>query len=193
MSANSAHAQDLKDPVLLARYDQLTSEGPGTEGMLAGFEAFATDYIEAALSAEAPCLFGCNSGFSGDGPDYTGAGYREFLARADLVLLARKLELPANALRHLERAKNLLEAQWNLHSIVRSSSESGDRKLNVLVYFGWTRYEGCSGLFPDPAELAVPLLHDIEQLRLQRPLLPDENQKLDYIDQALKKISAQNE
>lgn len=191
--AAASHAQGLKDPELLARYDELASARPDAPDAAFGFEAFAADYLAAAQSKDAPCLFGCSSGFSGDGPDYRGVGYREFLARADLVLLARKLDLPADAIEHLGAAAVLLRPQWELHASAKSDAVPDDQKRDLLIDNGWMSYEGCIGNFTYPQQLAKLLEYNAEQLRTQKTLSVSQSAKLGEIELALSQMSAENE
>ncbi|MEZ5954421.1 MAG: hypothetical protein R3C13_08980 [Hyphomonas sp.] len=188
LGAGSAHAQFLKDPELLARYESLSGASAETADIDAALDAFAVDYLRTAKSEEARCLFGCNSGYSADGPDYTGPLYREFLAHADMVALATELQAPDVALRHLDRAGRLLSDQWKLQSILRTSSEPEDLVMDVMLNVGWLSYEGCSGRFEDPSRLVGPLLTDVEELKRQGSLAPAQIRELASVEQKLQEI-----
>jgi hypothetical protein len=187
-SALSAHGQALRQPELLARYQKLIAEFDRP-----GFEEFESDYL-AELGPEGDlCLFGCSSGFSGNGPNIAGDGYREFLIHADLVTLARTLQFPLAALDHLERATNLLQLHWEscLVQEARAASDGGmDHDFHELA---WRDFAGSVAQITPPILPAMALRSEVEQLRYRGSLSTEDRQRLLLIDHALREMTAEND
>lgn len=187
MATLSAHGQALKQPELLSRYHQLMAQFDRP-----GFAAFEEDYLAELRVEGDPCLFGCNSGFSGDSPDVDGQGYREFLIRADLVALARMLHYPTSALGNLERSTELLQAYHEsyLANELRAETEKGvDERFWDAA---WKDYAGCIGTIIPPVLPATILRGEVEQLRYRVSLSDEDRQRLNSIDQTLRKMTAEN-
>ena len=188
--AATAHAQNLEDPALLARYMQLETAAWDTQGTAEAFDEFTAIYLAAAQATDHGCLFGCRSGFSGDSPDHSGAGYLEFLARTDLLSLAVKLSLTSQAVSQLSASVSLLRPQWELYSTVRSEAIPDDQKFDLLINSSWADYAGCTAVFTRPENLAESLVRELEKLRTDEALSEAQSSELDSIDQALAVMSA---
>jgi hypothetical protein len=188
MPAYATSAQVVSDPDFLARYDALEMAGTGSDGVRDQFEKFASDYIAAAQTAGHVCLFGCAAGFSGSGPNRTGAGHREFLAQMDLTLLARKLELPSEAIDHLTEAERLLQARLTSQQSLSDGSE-----LKEITSFAndWLSFEGCIATTQPVSGLAWLLLIDVEHLEKQS-LTPNERLRLRQLRQRLEALSKES-
>lgn len=184
----SAHGQALRQPELLARYQKLIAEFDRP-----GFAAFESDYLAELGPDGDSCLFGCNSGFSGDGSDIAGDGYREFLVHADLVTLARTLHFPSAALDHLERATSLLQMHWEFYMAeeIRAAADGGmDDDFHAIA---WRDFAGCIGQVTPPILPAMALRSEVQQLRYRLSLSAEERQRLKLVDQALRKMAAEDD
>lgn len=184
----SAHGQALRQPELLARYHKLIAEFDRP-----GFAAFEADYLAELGPDGDPCLFGCNSGFSGTSPDVAGEGFREYLVRSDLVALGRMFYYPASALDHLERSTELLQAyrQSYLANDLRAETETG---LDMHFWdAAWKDYAGCVGTIIPPVLPATVLRGEVEQLRYRVSLSAEDRQRLNSIDQALREMTSEDE
>lgn len=191
--ACEAEAQYLRDPDMLARYQELQEAEPSSADIVNGLEVFAGDYLKQAKSSDAPCLFGCNSGFAGNGPDYDGYGQRAFLAHSDVATLANKLGQTDLAIRHLSDAVDLLSSQASLQAILETSPESNDVKLDVHLYFSWSRFHGCVGVTQSPAELAGLLTIEVGRLRQMNGLTTSQESRLDWLEAKLSDMEHDDE
>lgn len=187
-TALTAHAQALKQPELLARQHQLIAgfDRPG-------FASFEKDYLAALGPDGDRCLFGCNSGFSGDSPDVSGNGYREFLAHADLATLARKLEHPTDALDHLEQASNLLQMFSESYTAAKVQERSGAPRGEYLWNTAWMDFSGCVGVMTPPVIHATALRAEVQQLKRRGGFSETDTERLTSIDQMLRKMTEEND
>lgn len=184
----SAHGQALRQPELLARHYQLIAEFDRP-----GFAAFESDYLAAVGPNGDRCLFGCNSGYPGNAPDVAGEGYREYLAHADLVTLARMLYFSSNALDHLERSTSLLQGHWESYLAEESRAATGNGSGADFYRRAWKDYEGCIARITPPVLLASELRSEVEQLKYRGSLSAEDRQRLAAIDKVLRKITAEDE
>lgn len=191
--ACAAEAQYLRDPDMLARYQELQEAAIDGADVVEEFELFVSDYLEQAKSSDALCLFGCNSGFAGNGPDYTGYGQRAFLAHSDVATLANKLGQTDLAIRHLSDAVGLLSSQASLQAILDTSPESNDVKLDVHLYSSWRRIHGCVGVTQSPAELAGLLNIEVGRLRQVNGLTTSQESRLNWLEAKLSDMEHDDE
>ena len=187
-TALSAHGQALRQPELLSRYHQLIAEFDRP-----GFAAFENDYLSELGPQGDPCLFGCNSGFSGNSPDVDGVGYREFLVRADLVSLARMLHYPASALDNLERSTELLQTYYESYPANDPYAESSTGLDERFWDVAWKDYGSSGGTIIPPVLPAAVLRGEVQQLRYRVSLSREDRQRLSLIDQTLRKMTAEND
>lgn len=184
----AAHGQALRQPELLARYHRLIAEFDRP-----GFAEFEKDYL-AQLGPEGdPCLFGCNSGFSGNSPDVHGVGYREFLARSDLIALARMLHYPASALDNLERSTELLQMYHEPYLANDPFSESSPRLDEHFFDIAWKDYVGSVSTIIPPILHAAVLRGEVQQLKYRVSLSREDRQRLKMIDEMLRKMTADDD
>lgn len=187
-AALSAYGQALRQPELLSRYHHLIAEFDRS-----GFVAFEKDYLAELGPNGDPCLFGCNSGFSGNSPDVHGDGYREFLIRTDIVVLARMLHYPASALDNLERSTNLL---LTYHKSYLENDPYGGSSAGLDERFwdaAWKDYAGCVGTLIPPVLHAAVLRGEVQQLKYRFSLSPEDKQRLSLIDQTLREMYGEND
>lgn len=187
-AALSAHGQALRQPELLGRYQRLIAEFDR-----AGFAAFESDYLAELGPDGDPCLFGCNSGFSGTSPDVEGDGYREYLVRSDLAMLARTLHFSTAALDHLERSTSLLQAYRDSY-LAEEARAALKRDMNDSFYDrAWRDYAGCVGQVTPPVLPAAALRSEVEYLRYRGSLSADERKRLNAVDQVLREMTSEDD
>ncbi|MGE6698831.1 hypothetical protein ACQKH5_14135 [Hyphomonas sp. NPDC076900] len=187
-TVSSAQGQALREPGLLSRYHQLIAEFDRQ-----GFAAFENDYLSELGPQGDPCLFGCNSGFSGNSPNVHGDGYREFLIRADLVTLARMLHYPESALINLERSTELLQTYHESYLANDPYAESSTGLDERFWDAAWKDYAGCVGTIIPPVLPAAVLRGEVQQLRYRVSLSPEDRLRLNLIDQTLRKMTAEDD
>lgn len=187
-TVSSAQGQALREPELLSRYHQLIAEFDRQ-----GFAAFENDYLSELGPQGDPCLFGCNSGFSGNSPNVHGDGYREFLIRADLVTLARMLHYPESALINLERSTELLQAYHESYLANDPYAEPSTGLDERFWDAAWKDYAGCVGTIIPPVLPAAVLRGEVQQLRYRVSLSPEDRLRLNLIDQTLRKMTAEDD
>jgi hypothetical protein len=188
VTALSAHGQALRQPELLGRYQRLIAEFDR-----AGFAAFESDYLAELGPDGDPCLFGCNSGYSGSSPDVAGEGYREYLVHSDLLMLARMLYFSSDALDHLERSTGLLQAYRESY-LAEKARAALTLDVNDSFYDrAWTDYAGCTAQVTPPILPAAALRVEVEYLRYRGSLSADERKRFDAVDQVLRQMTSEDD